>query len=192
MIHVITVAYNRPAALRLLIASFYLQTSPLWDMRVFHDGKLPDSYKELRSDKVKLSGTPVRSENYGHPNRRSALQLIQCDPKDFILLTNDDNYYVPVFVEQMLSTVKEDTGLVFCDTVHSTHDHYNYILHKPILREKGIDIGAFIVRADVAKETGFNYIHRSADGKYCEECIETMNKKGLKAVYIERPLYVHN
>lgn len=189
-LHIITVAYERPVALRVLIESFILQTNPNWSMLIMYDGIMKNHESILIDSRVTIHNTIARMGNYGHPNRNKGLSMIQCEPTDFILMTNDDNYYVPVFVEQMLGAVKEDTGMVYCDTIHSTSTHKDYILHKPLLKERYIDMGCFIVRADIAKKTGFNYIHYSADGKYCEECISNMGL--LKPVYVEKPLFIHN
>ena len=59
------------------------------------DGSREDS-------RIHFYESPERYQNYGHPNRRSMLKAIECNPSDFILMTNDDNYYVPRFVAYML------------------------------------------------------------------------------------------
>jgi hypothetical protein len=97
--------------------------------------------------------------------------------------------YVPVFVEKMLDVVKHNTGIVYCNTVHS---HMQYDVHLSELKENFIDIGAFIVRADAAKKTGFNHDHFSADGRYAEECVGTCRAMGLQIIKIHKPYFIHN
>ena len=116
------------------------------------------------------------------------LQSIETTTGDYILLSNDDNYYVPRFVEFMLKNTTGN-GIIYCDTVHS---HMEYGYHVSDLKENFIDIGAFIVREDIAKKTGFNYDHFSADGVYAEECYANCKRKGLKALKINKPLFIHN
>lgn len=197
-IHCIIVAYERYYPLDIMIRCFLVQTNPNWVLHIVYDGPAPAGILELvdpflsgakKDERIHFYQTSQRYQNYGHPNRRSMIQSVVCEPNDFLLLTNDDNYYVPRFVEFMLKEADNRTGIIFCDTVHS---HMEYNLHVSQLRENFIDIGAFIVRADVAKATGFNHDHFSADGVYAEECHRTCNARGLKVVKIAKPLFIHN
>ena len=192
-LHVIVVAYERPIPLRGLIDSFLNQTCQDWEMDIVHDGPASKSVWnviELYKDKrIRFWESKIRYENYGHPNRACMLQKIKGNKYDYVLITNDDNYYVPKFVEYFLAECDPKVGIVYCDTVHS---HCNYAVHYSKLKEQGIDMGAFIVRLDIAKKTGFNHIHFSADGKYAEECNMTRYEKGLRNVYIQKPLFIHN
>jgi hypothetical protein len=193
-LHVIIVAYERYIPLEIMIKCFQVQTSPDWVLHIVYDGPAPQGILDiinpvLKDERIHFYESPERYQKYGHPNRKTMLETLKCDPKDFILLTNDDNFYVPRFVEFMLKEVKYNIGLVYCDTVHS---HMEYRLHVSELKENFIDLGAFIVRADIAKMTGFNHDHFSADGVYAEECVRTCNLKRLKTVKINKPLFVHN
>lgn len=193
-LQIICVAYERYIPLEILCKCFQVQTNPNWMLHIIYDGPVPEGIINLinpllKDERIHFYQSAERYQNYGHPNRRMMLKTLQCDFKDFILLTNDDNMYVPRFVEFMLGEVKWNTGLVYCNTVHS---HMEYNLHISQLAENFIDIGAFIVRADVAKETGFQWDHFSADGKYAEECVTTCNKKRLKIVKVDKPLFIHN
>jgi hypothetical protein len=171
-----------------------MQTNPNWKLHIIYDGPAPDQILSImeslmKDSRIRFYQSPERYQRYGHPNRRIMLQTIECSSKDFILLTNDDNYYVPRFVEFMFKEVIFNTGIIYCDTVHS---HMDYRLHTSELKENFIDLGAFIVRADVAKETGFLYDHFSADGRYAEDCVATCQRRHLKSVKIKKPLFVHN
>jgi len=198
--HVICVAYGRPKELQILIGSFLVQTNKNWILHIVYDGPPPQDVKNVVAPYVdkdsKYYDTRIdfwksleRYQHYGHPNRRTMLETIPTNPSDFILMTNDDNYYVPVFVDYMLKECKFGVGIVYCDTVHS---HADYDVHISQLKENCIDMGAFIVRADIAKETGFNYDHFSADGVYAEECLQTCIRRKLLAIKIKKPLFIHN
>jgi len=198
MIQIICVAYERPVELQTLINSFILQTDGRWVLHVVYDGAAPPHILEIiepfisgsrKDSRIHFYQSPERYQKYGHPNRRTMLQSIECHHNDFILMTNDDNYYVPRFVEFMLKAITFNTGLVYCDTVHS---HMEYGYHVSQLAENFIDMGAFIVRSNIAKGTGFNHDHFSADGVYAEECMRTCERKRLKAVKINKPLFIHN
>jgi hypothetical protein len=193
-IHVIVVAYERMVPLEILVKCFQVQTNPDWVLHIVHDGPAPEQIIQIMGTLIKDSRvifyqSEERYQNYGHPNRRTMLQTIECDAIDYILMTNDDNYYTPRFVEFMFREVKPNIGIIYCDTVHS---HFEYTINISSLVENGIDIGAFIVRADIAKMTGFNYDHFSADGKYAEECVTTCTQQHLGFVKINKPLFIHN
>ena len=191
-------AYLRYRPLEILIHSFLVQTNPNWTLHVIHDGPAPadlwdifrlfiDGFK--KDNRIHFYESEERNEKSGHPNRRMMLQKIDVDPKDFILMTNDDNYYTPRFIEYFLAKARFNTGLIYCNTLHSLTD---YVIHNSTLGQGGIDMGAFIVRADIAKMTGFNHDDDQADGFYCGECAETCKKHDLQTVKIEKALFVHN
>lgn len=193
ILQVICTAYERPTALRVLIESFLLQTNPNWVLYIIYDGTPPkeifDVISSYEDKRIIFEHTPKRNGNYGHPNRDIMLQQIGGSNTDFVLITNDDNYYVPKFIEYMFNMIDNNTGIVYCDTVHSL---LNYTLHKSVLRERGIDMGAFIVRFDIAKLVGFKSIHESADGAYAAECKRYCDNRGMLSKYIPKPLFVHN
>jgi hypothetical protein len=191
---VICVAYERPVQLLGLICSFVAQTNPNWELYIIYDGEVPEDVNRAKSfvqdERVFFSNTPTRNGLWGHPNRKIALESIPGEPGDYVLITNDDNYYVTSFVDQMLTAASvEDTGMVACYTVHSYNLH---AVHKSEVRENGIDMGAFIVRLDIARWVGFNHTHMSADGAYAEECGNHCSNEGLRIMMIPRPLFIHN
>ena len=198
--HIICVAYARPKELKILINSFLVQTNKNWILHVVYDGPPPQNISDVVApyvnqeskdydERVNFYQSPERYEHYGHPNRRTMLETIKTNQTDFILMTNDDNYYVPVFVDKMLEVCRKGVGIVFCDTVHS---HADYDVHISQLKENCIDMDAFIVRADIAKATGFNHDHFSADGVYAEECHASCIRSKLQVIKIKKPLFIHN
>lgn len=194
MLHVICTAYHRPIQLRMFIDSFLLQTNQNWVLHIVHDGnpsieieKVINSYEDKR---ILFTSTKTVNGNYGHPNRKLMLETIIARGNDYVLITNEDNYYVPVFVEYMLNEADhKSVGIVYCNTIHS---FFGYTLHNSRLVERHIDCGAFVVRCDVAKKVGFNGIHHSADGEYAQECKRISDNYGLKIIKIEKPLFIHN
>jgi GT2 family glycosyltransferase len=191
IIKVIAVAYQRPVPLQTLCNSFIVQTSPDWELVIVHDGPAPDDVRVgvPKHEKILFLESNERNGFYGHPNRRKMLQDIPAGADDYILITNDDNYYVPTYVKFMLSSAVGKPGLIYCDTVHS---YFGHDVLKSRLKKDFIDMGAFIVRADVAKAVGFNSDDYAADGIYCEECVSYCQAHGLGTVYLPKPLFVHN
>lgn len=192
-LHVICVAYERPVHLRGLIASFLLQTNPNWELNIIHDGKASQSVRDAISlyndDRIRFFESEQRNQCYGHPNRKMMLQKLKGVAEDFLLMTNDDNYYVPVFVEYMLAQCNHTIGMVYCDTIHS---HFGYGYLHTLIKVNNIDMGSFIVNLYLAQNNGFNHVIWTADGLFAEECAERCKKQGLRIVYIPKPLFIHN
>jgi len=191
-IKIICVAYERPITMCGLIDSLIVQTNPNWELTIVHDYKASDDVWGViwnhDDPRVIFVESETRTENYGHVNRRAMLENMPSSD-GFLLMTNDDNYYVPVFIEYFLREVEPDVGMVYCDSVHS---HFEYNHHKTKIQVDHIDIGSFIVRTDIAKAVGFHGVEFNADGYYAELCLEECHKRGLREVYIPKPLFVHN
>lgn len=191
-LQVLCVAYGRSIELMELCISFLRQTNPNWELTIMYDGPVPKQIQDVMAlfgdERIHFTHSETRNGLWGHPNRKTLLEALKCDSEDFVLLTNDDNVYVPVFVNVMLGATK-DSGIVMCDTLHS---YTGYLPHVSELRECGIDMGAFIVRSDIAKEVGFNHTHFSADGKYAEECGAKCKELGLEIKHVRHLLFIHN
>ena len=190
---IICVAYERPIAMRGLIDCFLLQTSPNWELRIIHDGCASQCVRDVialyNDPRIIFIETEERTQTYGHLNRRRFLNEQQGDVGDFVLMTNDDNYYVPIFVDYMLGRIGANIGMVYCDSVHS---HFQYIHHTTQVKLNHIDIGSFIVRLDIAKSVGFTGTAFNADGIYAIKCYDLCRRSGLCAVYVPKPLFIHN
>lgn len=191
---IICTALNRPIELRHMIDSILLQTSKDWILHIIHDGPPPKEITKVMSlyddERIKFTSTPQINGKWGHPNRKLMLRTVQANSDDYILITNEDNYHMPVFVEYFLKQTKAGgVGFVYCDTVHS-YMGYEILKTKPV--ENLIDMGSFIVRADIAKSVGFNHEHLSADGRYAMECARICRRKLLRILYIPKAIFVHN
>jgi hypothetical protein len=193
-LHIICTVYKKALELGLFINSFLLQTNPNWILHFVHDGPATNEIKTVISNcndnRVMFQETKKVNGHYGHPNRNLLLNSIVVKDTDYILITNEDNYYVPVFVEYMLKeTVGKPVGIVYCNMVHS---YLKYsILNTKLIKNK-IDCGSFIVLASVAKKAGFNEIVHNADGIYIEECKRISDNNGMQSIKIEKPLFIHN
>ena len=116
--------------------------------------------------------------------------MLMGDPGDFVLITNDDNYYIPKFIEWMLNEAqKPDVGMVYCDFLHHTLSYINMISQP---RLNYIDMGAYIIDLKIAQEVGFNHDIAGADGLFAEECNQKCIDSGLKSVHVPVTMFVHN
>ena len=191
-LHVLCVAYGRPIHLMNICGLFLVQTNPNWELTIMYDGKPPESIygiMEFYNDpRINFKHSKRRKQNYGHPNRKTMLEEVDANDNDLILLTNEDNMYVPIFVEAMLKTAVKGVGFVMCDILHS---YIHFDVMKVELRVDHIDMGAFCVRSDVAKKVGFNHVNFSADGRYAEDCGKYCTEHNLEILHIQRPLFIH-
>lgn len=192
-LQIICVAYQRPKEIKLLISSFIVQTNPNWLLYIIHDGPTPkeitDIVTEFHDDRLILCESKVRKGKWGHPNRKMMLDKIPCEPDDPILLTNDDNFYVRTFVDKMLTVMTKAVGMVYCDMMTN---YYDYDVVHCVPKVNRIDMGAFVVRADIAKKVGFNSVKFQADGEYCEEVVKCCKENNYRVLHIDKILFVHN
>jgi hypothetical protein len=192
-LHIICTAFNRPLDLKRLIYDFLLQTNGNWTLRIIHDGPPPAGIKKfitsLRDPRIQFEATKKINGYWGHVNRAAMLQDIKGDPGDYVLITNDDNQYVKSFVEIFMRNSGNNTGFLFCNTIHNYFD-YDTLLTQ--VRVGAIDMGSFIVRLDVAKKVGFRHTVEVADGIYAEECAQECTRQNLKVIGIRKSLFIHN
>ena len=192
-IEIICVAYRRAIPLRIMIDCFLVQTNPNWSMHIVHDGPAPDDVIDVIAlyddPRITFCETPQINGLWGHPNRRWMLEQLPINGEDYVLITNDDNYYVPKFVELVLNEVRKNVGFIYCNTVHS-YMCYDVLVTR--IKECSIDIGSFVVRLDVAKKIGFQHMYETADGRYAEECAVICLVRKLKLIHIDKPIFIHN
>lgn len=191
------VAYQRYKQLACLIHSLQAQTMTDFHLAISHDG--PDANMNAMllkmSQETELSFeynfSTVRYNDYGHSLREIAINDCKTE---YLLLTNDDNYYVPTFVELMMTVIERDhLDMILCDMIHS-HDRpggrpigsYSAFITEPSMQN--IDIGCFIVRAKYAKRVGFRDKGFNGDGIFVEDLISL----GLQWGKIDKFLFVHN
>lgn len=192
-LHIIVTVYNKIMTLKRLLPDLLLQTNQNFDVHVIQDGTVPDGIAEyissLRDPRITFTQTKEVNGHFGFPNRDMMLKKIKGEPNDYVLITNDDNQYIIIFVDTFLRNCGENTGFIFCDMLHSD---FNYgVLHTSI-RVGYIDMGSFVVRLDVAKKVGFSQVNEVADGIYAVECAEECKRRGLDIFKINQVLFIHN
>ena len=197
-LEVIVVSYHRVPQLRALIYSLLAQTSKDFAIHVIHDGRdevtksaITTICNENPDVSIRYSESTQRFNDYGHSLRSIGLQE---STGRYTLLTNDDNYYVPTFIEEMLKAGKESRAeIVFCNMVHNHvfEDLPNPIGYQVLVTEpklNRIDMGAFIFETKIGKKVGFNSRLFEADWDFFEGLI----RSGASYKKIEKVLFVHN
>ncbi|SAK67396.1 hypothetical protein [Caballeronia ptereochthonis] len=142
---------------------------------------------------MRFISTEARHNDFGHTLRDIGIGMAE---HEWLLLTNGDNYYCPVFVETMLGAASQsDCELVLCDMIHS---HVNpggrpqasYCHFETLPKHESIDIGCFIVRTELAKRVGFRDKTHDGDASYFEDLVATNGVKQFRKV--SQVLFVHN
>lgn len=200
---IICVAYRRYAQLPVLIHAILCQTLRNWRLHIIHDG--PDQEMEAllrpygeRHPEISYEFTDRRYEDYGHSLRQIGIDNADTE---YLLITNDDNYYVPVFLEFMFNEIREhDLDLILCDMVHSDlsvdegglkYARGEYSCFRTHPKKGRVDIGCFIVRTEIAKRVGFRDKSFFGDGTFVEDMLAEFGG-GLRIGKLNKVLFVHN
>jgi glycosyltransferase involved in cell wall biosynthesis len=183
--------YNRPDKLMVILMSLKVQTVNQWRVHVVADA-IYDGYQEVKDyfkndDRFKFSELNGPHKDWGHTARNYGLEHLE---EEWVVMSGDDNYYVPVFVETFLESIKfrKDVNFVHCNLVHNwVNNDYIPLVSAP--RVNRIDIGNFMSKSEFSKQLRLDVTKANADGLFVEEYLEKF--KG-NIIHIEKFLYVHN
>lgn len=182
----IVAAYKRRHSLACLLYSFLAQTYPNFEILVVHDGPAPEIQELVEAigdERILLVQTPERSGQFGHPLRQLGIELCSAN---YIGMTNDDNYYVPVYFEWMLHELEsKQAQFVFCNFIRS-HKLWQPYYASP---EKGkLDCGAWIAESRLVKSIAWCDMSFSGDGTYIEQLVDAADV----IAKLDAFLFVHN
>lgn len=178
-----------------IISSIIGQTNPNWKIHIVGDCVSNDNLERIHSflnfindDRIRFINLDVRHNDWGHTPRNIGLKAAT---EEWVIMTGEDNYYVPTFVENFLSSVKDDKDIhfVYCNMVHNwVNDSYVPIKSSPEFGR--IDIGNFMVRTHNGKKLELKTEIEQADYWFVEEYLRKFPEGKIK--YIDKILYVHN
>ncbi len=178
---------NRINTLKCLIYSLLSQTYQNFEILIHHDGPLED--KNLKEkiesidDRISFIETEERKNKWGFHERHAL--AVKDDNADYILFTNDDNYYVPVFLQHFINILTtKNSELVYCNLIHNERS-YGVIDAFPEIGY--VDLGCFITSLRLIKETSWDSFAKEADGIYFKKLASKTN-----AIKINNILFVHN
>jgi glycosyltransferase involved in cell wall biosynthesis len=187
LIDFIIPTYNRINSLRSMLSSLIAQTNDSWRANVVIDdidnNDIVTLINNLSCKNIRYTITGKRYNDFGHTPREIGKQMSECQ---YIIMTGDDNYYVPVFVNEVINISGTNPSVIYWDAVHS---HYDYKYFNSIPAYNQIDMGAFATRRDVAQSIKLNTTY-AADGEY----IETIKKDypNERMIKIDKVLFIHN
>lgn len=183
--------YQRTDHLMCIISSIRAQRSNKWKIHVVADcppeGTLDKIIEYFKDDeRIKFTILPERYNDWGHTPRNYGLEHAT---EDWVLMTGEDNYYAPVFVDNMLEVALPKVHFVYSNMIHNwTNFQYHAINCAPKWGQ--IDIGNFMVRREYAQQMKLDTTNEQADGKFVEEYLSRFPLKSVAKV--NKFLYVHN
>jgi GT2 family glycosyltransferase len=174
-----------------ICASMLTQTHKDWVLYLVHNGPMPKGYASgFNDERIKIVESLPAKGQWGHPIRKEYLEKITAGEIDgeYVLITNEDNYYAPVFFEKMLAAMEEnyDTIATYCNMAHN-YRAYNIIDAQ--LKFGEIDCGAVIIRKQYTS-VGWNDMKEASDWTYFESIIARHGAHRWKKV--PGVLFVHN
>lgn len=181
--------WGRPEKLKVLLQSLIVQNNPNWIAHVIIDGLTNDYFevKELyqEEDRIRFSHIDGPNNDWGHTARNYGLDNSK---EEWIVMTGDDNYYVPSFVNLFLKEGKYNFDFIYCDLIHDMkRDDYQPIPSK--IQLGWIDIGNFMVRRKTIGDLRLETKSYEADFKFVSRITKYATNKITK---INKILYVHN
>lgn len=186
--------YNRTDHLMCIISSIVAQTSPNWRIHVVADNPPDDVVEKLNNiagyymyePRINFSVMEKRYNDWGHTPRNYGLLKSE---QEWIVLTGEDNYYAPTFVEEFLKVVRDDINFVFCNMILNGNQN-QYVPVKCEVRYGKIDMGCFMTRTQLAKQIGLRTHINEADWTFV---VDYLNRyEDGKVIHIDKMLYVHN
>jgi hypothetical protein len=182
------------AALKCLVASFQAQTYRHWRLDIVHDGPYSHDPATLKffdqwddDPRVQVIETAERKQSFGHPHRQATAERLMGYGAEWILHTNQDNYYAPVFLEWLLyEAQRHSSPFVYCDFVRS---HKQWALHSSRPKKGHLDLGAFMAHKSIVTRVKFDRLTFEGDGDYINRLVAAAR---TKTVRVNAPLFVHN
>lgn len=183
---------DRPEKLMVILSSLWCQSDPNWTAHVVMDGVFFGEYKTVQEfykneSRIRWTELKTKHNDWGHTPRNHGLKVCQ---EEWVVMTGDDNYYVPEFVQEFLNAAKNtDTDFIFCNMVHNWVAK-EYIAVNCAIQYGRIDIGCFMTRAKLAQTIPLNTKVNEADWLFARDFLaKYKNKTPIK---IPKFLYVHN
>lgn len=184
--------YNRVTHLITLLGSLQSQSNPNWTAHVVADCPEDEIQEQLKTviaffndPRLKLTILPERHNDWGHTPRQHGLDNAT---EEWVIMTGEDNYYVPEFVDIMLEEGKNN-HFVYCDMVHNWVNR-DYIPIQSRIELGRIDIGNFMTKTNMAKKIKLKNKHEWADWYFIQDFKDKY--KIAKYKKVNKVLYVHN
>lgn len=214
VVEIIAVTYGHNFELKCFINSILAQTSELWELHILHDGpneQLKNNLIEegyLKDPRVKFTCSDRRENVFGHNLRDLGLKTSKSQAP-YTLVTNCDNYYVPILVDQIdYYTSNKDIDFLYWEAVHNFKDgKFNrdiaYGTWTSKIKYSQIDMGQAVISSNIARKVAFPKRNWDADYNYFEDCVNQIKNANYSSAKrkpswksrikkLDKILFVHN
>jgi hypothetical protein len=187
--------YWPPEYLTAFMLSMLRQRHKNWEVVGVTDGPCPDVEEDryvrekfIDTGRLRLVRMDKHKGNWCHHYRQLALQ--ECLGK-YVTMSNDDNLYVPGFMEQMVLELEDGADLVLC---HHLHSYYGWSHTGVSLDQGSNDLGCWMARADLIRACPWSGTGHQADGAYVNTLVTLIpdDKVHDKIRIVPRPLFIKN
>lgn len=195
MIEFVIPCYQRIELLQCVIWSIIGQTNKNWKIHVVVDeyNTEIEDYLYQKFEPYYLKGVfkvttlKKRYNDFGHTPRN--VGLLSSDA-DWVVMTGEDNYYTPIFVDEFLKVSTKETGFIYCNMVHNWKNN-EYIPIPCDVHNGMIDIGCYAVKPSLLKGLKLDISKKEcADFYFAKEYLNLNTDKIIS--HINKILYIHN
>lgn len=188
--------FERTNHLIALLGSLMAQTNPNWTAHVIADcppDEIQDAMKTIveffNDPRIKLTILDKRYNDWGHTPRNIGLDMAT---EEWIVMTGEDNYYVPTFVEEFLiASKKPETQFIYCDMLHNLVSN----VYQPIktkLQLGYIDIGCAAYMNRLIRGLRLDPTYPESDHTFISKYVISLTEFFMPITKIDKVLYVHN
>jgi len=189
-------AYERTGHLISLVGSLLAQTNPNWKAHIVADyppdetnNKIIAFVRHINDDRVKFTRLEQRHNDWGHTPRNYGLQNAT---EDWVVMTGEDNYYMPTFVDDFLNAgKKENTNFVYCNMVHNLINN-SYMPVKTKIELGWIDIGCSMYKRERIGDMLLDVTYPESDFTFLQKYLISITDHFMPITKIDKILYVHN
>ena len=189
-ISVIIPTYNRLNSLTDCIRSVIKQNYENLEILICHDGP-SDIFNSFKFDdnRIRYFNTDTRTNNYGASQRNLLLKKVT---GDYVIFLDDDNILYDNYINKMISSVDDKTGMVVCHIHFNDKDWTNLILpRKNQLIACEIDSLNILIKSSIVKSIEWDSIDIGHDHRYINSCEKLIKEQGLQINYIPDVLANH-
>lgn len=164
---------DRPDRLPLLVWSLVAQTHTDWELVIIDqtpkDSTAIDCMIGVLPTEVVNRIRAIRYRRVGDWGQTAKENAAMAADGDAFMFPNDDAYYVPTALAEMVKRLELGCDLAICGWLY---DFMGYVPMMPSVREGYIDVGGFMVRAKLFKKVGWPNKGQTGDAKLVAALIE--------------------
>lgn len=177
-----------------IIASLIMQTNPHWKLKLIHNGPeletpIESFIHSINDDRIQYLQTAEHTGNWGHAIRAEYLKKTE---SKYIVITNPDNYYAPIFIDVCFKFFKQDSKTVAVYVSKMIHSYIQWGVINCQVKRGYIDCGGVMLKTKEAAAVGWNNVtDHSADWFFFEDIVKKYGLARFKPIP-GGVLFVHN